>query len=84
MFSKIERKVNRMITLKILNYTKAEMWALKRALEKAEDNLHIEHCDEVKHCTECPYKRLCIDLDTAKRTVGMKIRERNLQNGKSV
>ena len=68
-----------MITLKIANYTTAEMWALKKALSEAEKNLHESQCSVSGHCTECHYKRLCIDYDTAKRTVLLKIRERNLE-----
>lgn len=67
-----------MITLKLINYDEAELRVLKKALREAKQTLEPV-CESLDVCDHCPVKKVCRDLDSAKRYVQMKINEGKVQ-----
>lgn len=54
-----------MITLKLANYTQAEIDTLSLLLGKMQDNLHI-YCKQHENCLTCPVMNVCLDISKAK------------------
>lgn len=57
-----------MITLKLANYTQAEIDALALLLCKMQSHLHV-YCKQHENCLTCPAKNVCLDLKKHKHFV---------------
>lgn len=53
-----------MITLKLANYTQAEIDTLALLFGKMQSHLHV-YCKQHENCLTCPVKNVCLDLNKA-------------------
>lgn len=53
-----------MITLKLANYSQAEIDTLALLLGRMQFHLHV-YCKQHENCLACPVKNVCLDLNKA-------------------